>query len=32
MIEVLTMGAEMQLERAAALREELEAGQGSTTR
>jgi DNA-binding MarR family transcriptional regulator len=32
MIDVLTQGAEMQLERAASLREELEAGQGSTTR
>ena len=32
MIEVLTKGAEMQLERAASLREEREAAQGSKTR
>lgn len=32
MIDVMTRGAEMQLERAAALREELEARQDSTTR
>jgi hypothetical protein len=32
MIDVLKRGAEMQLERAAELREELEARQGSTTR
>jgi DNA-binding MarR family transcriptional regulator len=31
-IEVLNKGADMQLERAAALREELEGRQGSTTR
>jgi DNA-binding MarR family transcriptional regulator len=32
MIDVLQKGTQMQLERAAALREELDAGQGSTTR
>jgi DNA-binding MarR family transcriptional regulator len=32
MIDVMTRGAEMQLERAAALREELDARQSSTTR
>jgi DNA-binding MarR family transcriptional regulator len=32
MIEALTMGAELQLERAARLREELAAAQGSTTK
>lgn len=32
MIDVLNKGADMQLERAAALREELEGRQGSTTR
>jgi DNA-binding MarR family transcriptional regulator len=32
MIDVLRMAAEVQLERAASLREELEAGQASTTR
>lgn len=32
MIDVLTRGAEMQLERAAGLREELGTGQGSTTK
>jgi DNA-binding MarR family transcriptional regulator len=32
MIDVLTRGAEMQLERAAGLRDELEAAQGPTTR
>jgi hypothetical protein len=32
MIDVLQKGTQMQLERAAALREELDGGQGSTTR